>query len=61
MNTVLNSYGQLYGCPEILKKVINFFVVGLTYGCRRSCTLIGCNPAFSDARFISFSRADFVK
>ena len=33
MNTVLNSYGQLYGCPEILKKVINFFVVGLTYGC----------------------------
>lgn len=36
MNTVLNSYGQLYGCPEILKKVINFFVVGLTYGWRRS-------------------------
>lgn len=35
MNTVLNSYGQLYGCPEILKKVINFFVVGLTYGWHR--------------------------
>lgn len=33
MNTVLNSYGQLYGCPEILKKSYNFFVVGLTYGC----------------------------
>ena len=47
MNTVLNSYGQLCGCPEILKKVVNFFVVGLTYGCWRPCTLIGCNPAFS--------------
>jgi len=32
MNTILNSYGQLSGCPEILKKVVNFFVVGLTYG-----------------------------
>lgn len=41
MNTVWNSYGQLYGCPEILKKVINFFVAGLTYGCRRSWTRIG--------------------
>lgn len=34
MNAVLNSYGQLCGCPEILKKVVNFFVVGLTYGWR---------------------------
>ena len=40
MNTVLNSYGQLYGCPEILKKVINFFVVGLTYGWRKVCAVI---------------------
>lgn len=40
MNTVWNSYGQLYGCPEILKKVINFFVAGLTYGCLKSCILI---------------------
>ena len=33
MNTVLNSYGQLCGCPEILKKSCKFFVVGLAYGC----------------------------
>lgn len=33
MNTLWNGYGQLYGCPEIFKKVANFFVVGLTYGC----------------------------
>lgn len=35
MNTVLSNYGQLCGCPEILKKSCNFFVAGLTYGCRR--------------------------
>lgn len=29
MNTVLNSYGQLYGCPEILKKSYKFFCRGL--------------------------------
>lgn len=46
MNTVLNSYGQLYGCPEILKKIINFFVVGLTYGWRRSWNVICGNPFF---------------
>lgn len=40
MNTVLSSYGQLCGCPEILKKSCNFFVVGLTYGWRRSWILI---------------------
>ena len=40
MNAVWNSYGQLCGYPEIFKKVANFFVVGLTYGCRRlwKCT-----------------------
>lgn len=32
MNTVLNSYGQLYGCPKIPQKSYKFFVVGLTYG-----------------------------
>ena len=26
------------------KKDANFFVVGLTYGCRISCTLIGFTP-----------------
>ena len=36
MNTVLSNYGQLCGCPEILKKSCNFFVVGLTYGCLSS-------------------------
>ena len=45
MNAVLNSYGQLCGCPEILKKVVNFFVVGLTYGCRKSCMRISGTPA----------------
>ena len=29
MNTVLNSYGQLYGYPEILKKSCKFFCRGL--------------------------------
>ena len=29
MNTVLSSYGQLCGCPEILKKSCNFFCRGL--------------------------------
>lgn len=61
MNTILNSYGQLSGCPEILKKVVNFFVVGLTYGCLRSCTRISGSPAFFATRLISFSKADFVK
>ena len=61
MNTVLSSYGQLCGCPEILKKSCNFFVVGLTYGCRRSCTLMAGNPIFAAIHFISLSRADFVK
>ena len=44
MNTVLSSYGQLCGCPEILKKVVNFFVVGLTYGWRMSCTRMRFTP-----------------
>ena len=29
------------------KKDANFFVVGLTYGCRRSCILIRLTPAFA--------------
>ncbi len=29
MNTVLSSYGQLCGCPEILKKSRKFFCRGL--------------------------------
>ena len=29
MNTVLSNYGQLCGCPEILKKSCNFFCRGL--------------------------------
>lgn len=29
MNTVLSSYGQLCGCPEILKKSCKFFCRGL--------------------------------
>ncbi len=53
MNTVLNSYGQLCGCPEILKKVVNFFVVGLTYGCRKLWT-VRCGSPF---RLHSFVKA----
>ena len=45
MNTVWNSYGQLCGCPETSKKVSNFFVVGLTYGCLKSWILILLTPA----------------
>lgn len=56
MNAVLNSYGQLCGCPEILKKVVNFFVVGLTYGWRRSCTRIFLTPDFLHPRSISWFR-----
>lgn len=52
MNAVWNSYGQLCGCPEIFKKVANFFVVGLTYGCLKSCTLILFTPAFAICLFI---------
>ena len=44
MNAVWNSYGQLCGCPEIFKKVANFFVVGLTYGWRMSCTRMRFTP-----------------
>ncbi len=29
MNTVLSNYGQLCGCPEILKKSCKFFCRGL--------------------------------
>ena len=53
MNTVLSSYGQLCGCPEILKKSCNFFVVGLTYGCRRSCKRTFLTPAAFIPRSIS--------
>ena len=47
MNAVWNSYGQLCGCPEIFKKVANFFVVSLTYGCRRSWNLTRLQSARS--------------
>ena len=61
MNTVLSNYGQLCGCPEILKKSCNFFVVGLTYGCRRSCKRILFTPDFSIPLTIQCSIYDFVK
>lgn len=61
MNTVLNSYRQLYGCPEILKKIINFFVVGLTYGCRKSWILMRFTPAFFAPLVISWCRKLFVR
>jgi len=46
MNTVLSSYGQLCGCPEILKKSCKFFCRGLdirvpevmdSYGIKAGC------------------------
>lgn len=61
MNTVLSNYGQLCGCPEILKKSCNFFVVGLTYGCLRSCNLIRLTPVSFIPLTISCSIKDFVK
>ena len=54
MSTVLSSYGQLCGCPEILKKSCNFFVVGLTYGCLKLWRRIGSRPAAGAFRFNSF-------
>ena len=57
MNAVWNSYGQLCGYPEIFKKVANFLVVGLTYGCLRSCTLICGSPAAS----APFSKRRLIK
>ena len=45
MNAVWNSYGQLCGCPEIFKKVANFFVVGLTYGCLSIWKWKSSNPS----------------
>ena len=56
MNTVLSNYGQLCGCPEILKKSCNFFVVGLTYGCLKSCKRIFFTPDSSVPLIISFSK-----
>ena len=56
MNTVLSNYGQLCGCPEILKKSCNFFVVGLTYGCLMSCTLTRFTLAFLHPLSISWCR-----
>ena len=47
MNAVWNSYGQLCGYPEIFKKVANFFVVGLTYGCRKPCTFKSSGKLFA--------------
>lgn len=39
MNTVLNSYGQLCGCPEILKKSYKFFCRGLDIRVMRSMNI----------------------
>ena len=61
MNTVLSNYGQLCGCPEILKKVVNFFVVGLTYGCLKSWILMRFTPAFPAPLVISWCRKLFVR
>lgn len=43
----MKELGAAICCPERLKKVINFFVVGLTYGCLNICGVI-CNSM--DAR-----------
>ena len=56
MNTVWNSYGQLCGCPEILKKSCNFFVVGLTYGWRRPWIRIFFNPSLPEYFFMGYKK-----
>lgn len=48
MNTVLSNYGQLCGCPEILKKSCKFFCRGLDIRVTKSCNLISnlyCNAS----------------
>ena len=45
--------GGYMAARKASKKVINFFVVGLTYGCRKSCTRIRFTPDTFDPLFIS--------
>ena len=40
----MKELGAAICCPERLKKVINFFVVGLTYGCLKSWILMILTP-----------------
>ena len=59
LNTIVSEVGTLVdmgsyeAARKTSKKVINFFVVGLTYGCRRSWILIRLTPAWADPRSIS--------
>lgn len=57
----MKELGAAICCPERLKKVINFFVVGLTYGCRKSWILMRFTPAFSAPLVISWCRKLFVR
>ena len=52
--------GGYMAARKASKKVINFFVVGLTYGCRRSCILIFLTPDNLQAFFILSSIVYFV-
>ena len=45
MNTVLSSYGQLCGCPEILKKSCKFFCRGLDIRVTQCVKICIRNPA----------------
>ena len=44
--------GGYMAARKASKKVINFFVVGLTYGCRKMCAVRSCIGLFLARRFI---------
>ena len=52
--------GGYMAARKASKKVINFFVVGLTYGCLKSCRRIRLTPVAFIPRTISCSMNDFV-
>ena len=52
--------GGYMAARKASKKVINFFVVGLTYGCLISWIRIFFTPVFLQPLIISCERYDFV-
>lgn len=56
MNTVLSSYGQLCGCPEILKKSCKFFCRGLDIRVPKRMIIEGEQQFFMDNARAVFKR-----
>ena len=54
------AMGSYEAARKTSKKVINFFVVGLTYGCLISWIRIFFTPVFLQPLIISCERYDFV-